>query len=260
MRRDSFRQALARARHISGDIQCSGQPYRLLELLGTGELSQVYRARRLGAMPCLATVKLSSLAAGATRYAREAAVLRELHALSPLLPEVMAHGPLDGDSSRHALVLAYPNGYWGTLADLAEHFPQGLDPRHVVWIWRRMLDVLRFVHAHGWSHADLRPEHALVHPGDHAVRLIGWGSAQRDERAQAPDLVRSARTAVVLLTGGSGSGAVPDAVPAPLATLVTRASHDETFCRTQGAQGLDDRLRAAAHEAFGPPSFVHLHV
>ncbi len=258
--RESFRQALTRARQGSGDIQCAGEPYRLLDLLGTGELSQVYLARRVGAMPYLATVKLSSLPAAAVRYAREATVLRALHALSSLLPEVMAQGPLDGDSSRHALVLAYPNGFWGTLADLTERFPQGLDPRHAVWIWRRILDVLRFVHGHGWSHGDLRPEHALVHPGDHAVRLIGWGSAQQDPNAQGMDLVRSARTVVVLISGASGSSAIPGAVPPPLATLLTRASHDETFCRTQGAQGLDDMLRAAAHDAFGPPSFVHLQV
>jgi hypothetical protein len=123
-----------------------------------------------------------------------------------------------------------------------------------------MLDILRFVHAHGWSHGDLRPEHALIHPEDHAMRLISWGSAQQDARTQSRDLLRCARTVVVLVSGASGSGTIPEVVPAPVANLLTRASQDETFCRTQGAQGLDDALRASAREAFGPPSFVHLSV
>jgi hypothetical protein len=123
--RDSFRQALLRARQSGGDIQCGGQSYRLLALLGTGEISQVYLARRIGAVPYLATVKLSSLPVAGHRYAREAEVLRELHALSSLLPEVILQRPLDGDPARQALVLAHVDGYWGSLADLAERFPQG---------------------------------------------------------------------------------------------------------------------------------------
>jgi serine/threonine protein kinase len=258
--RDSFRQAFVRARQRGGDIQCAGERYLLLELLGTGKISEVYLARRIGAMPFLATIKLSSAPAAVARYAREAEVLRELHAISSLLPEVVAQGPVDGDSSRHALVFPHPNGYWGSLADLNERFPPGIDPRHAVWIWRRMLDILRFVHAQDWSHGDVRPEHALVHPEDHAVRLISWGSAQKGAHNHAMDLLRCARTVVVLVTGASGSESVPNAVPPALAKLLTRASQDEAFCRTQGAQGLDDLLRAAAHEAFGPPSFVPLNI
>jgi serine/threonine protein kinase len=258
--RDAFRQALVRARHAGGDIQCAGQQYVLLGLLGTGAISEVYLGRRIAALPFLATIKLSSTPAAVARYAREAEVLRELHAISPLLPEVVAQGPVDAHSSRHALVLAHPSGYWGSLADLTDHFPQGIDPRHAVWIWRRMLDTLRFVHAQGWSHGDVRPEHVLVHPEDHAVRLISWGSAQKDVHSQAADLLRSARTVIVLLSGANGSGSVPDSVPPALAKLLSRASQDEAFCRTQGAKGLDDMLRAAAHEAFGPPSFVPLNI
>lgn len=261
--RDSFRQALNRASQgmgTAGDIQCAGVRYQFLELLGTGEISQVYLARRIAAMPFLATIKVSSSPAAGARYAREAEVLRELHTISPLLPEVVAEGPVDGDPSRHALVLPHPNGFWGSLEDLNTRFAQGIDPRHVVWIWRRMLDILRFVHAQGWSHGEVRPEHALVHPEDHGIRLISWGSAQQRASVtdQAKDLSRCARTVLVLVSGASGSGSVPNDVPAGLAKLLTRASEDEAFCRTQEAQGLDDMLRAAAHEAFGPPSFVPL--
>jgi hypothetical protein len=273
--RDTFRQALARARHQSArsgqSIECAGERYQLGELLGGGEISQVFRAQRLGALPLLATVKLSSAPAAASRYAREAQVLRELQALggggdgayfSQRLPEVMAQGAVEGTQDRHALVLRHPNGFWGSLASLNERYPQGLDSRHAVWIWRRLLEILGFIHRQGWAHGDVRPEHALVHPQDHGIRLIGWASAQGDARAtlQAADLVRSARLVSVLLIGAGETDAIPGHVPTGLAQLVTRAGQDEQFCREQGAAGLDGRLQAAARAAFGPPAFVSLAV
>jgi serine/threonine protein kinase len=273
--RDSFRQALVRSGQDLGvavtGIQCGGQRYQLMQLLGSGKLSEVYLARRMGLMPFLATVKLSSSPAASTRYAREAQTLRELQTAENdaagvyalhRLPEVVTQGPVDGAGSRYALVLRYPNGYWGSLADLNARFSQGIDPRHAVWIWRRLLDVLHFVHAQGWSHGDVRPEHALVHPQDHAVRLISWGSAQKGVGAgdQAKDLLRSARVAQVLVSGIDNSGAALSRTPAALAELIKSASQDEKFCRAQGAQGLDNLLRAAAQEAFGPPSFVPLNI
>src|SRR4051794_5919587 len=62
--RDSFRQALVRARQSTGGVgsgvQCGGQEYHLMQFLGAGEVSEVYLACRIGALPFLATVKLSS--------------------------------------------------------------------------------------------------------------------------------------------------------------------------------------------------------
>ena len=270
--RDSFRQALNRARQGSAGLDgvvCGGARYHLMQTLGIGKISKVYVAQRIGALPYLATVKLSSSPMAAARYEREAQVLRELQVLddgvsgayfSRLLPEVVAQGVAEGNSGKHALVLRHPSGFWGSLAALNERFTSGIDPRHAVWIWRRILEVLNFVHSHGWSHGDVRPEHALVHPQDHGVRLIGWASAKKDVGAKdkAADLLRSTRVVQVLLCGAGSSGTLPGHVPAGMAQLVTRAAMDEDFCRSQGAEGLDALLRAEAKAAFGPPSFVPL--
>ncbi len=271
--RDSFRQALLRARQghdgAGADIQCGGESYHMIQTLGSSEISQVYLARRIGTQPFLATIKVSSASAAAARYAREAEVLRELQAsqsgaasvyAAQRLPEVIAQGPVEGGASKQALVLRHPIGYWGNLAALSERFSQGIDSRHAVWIWRRMLDVLHFVHAQDWSHGDVRPEHALVNAQDHGVRLIGWASAQKaaGEKPQVMDLLRCARVVRVLVCGAGGSGMIPHGVPAALTELLMRASEDEIFCQTHGAQGLDTLLRTAAQEVFGAPSFLPL--
>ena len=271
--RDSFRQALVRARQCQvaagSDLQCGGESYHLIQSLGDGEISQVYLARRVGMLPFLATIKVSSAAGSPVRYAREAEVLRDLQAAqsgaasvyaAQRLPEVIAQGPVEGANSKQALVLRHPIGYWGSLAALSERFSNGIDPRHAVWIWRRMLDVLHFLHAQGWSHGDVRPEHALVHAADHGVLMIGWASAKKGagEKARAADLLRCARVVRVLVCGTGGSDVIPLGVPAVMAELLTRTCDDQDFCLTQGAQGLDALLRAVAQEAFGAPSFLPL--
>jgi serine/threonine protein kinase len=243
----------------------------LKERLGQGEVSEVYLAHRIGPMPFLTVIKLSSATHAAAAHAREAKILRELTALACsdsdahfalLLPEVVTVGMVEGDTSRHALVLKAPNGYWGSLAALHEHFPQGLDPRHAVWIWRRLLAMLAFLHSRGWAHGDVRPEHALVHPSDHGVRLIGWTAAQKttDAMAQATDLMRSARIIHILLSGTAEQSTMIYHIPIELASLVNQAANDTAFCQQQGALGLDSALRNAARAAFGPPAYVPLHL
>lgn len=272
--RDSFRQALKRARQesaSSGTVACGEDRYHVLERLGAGEISQVYLANRITSLPLLVTLKISSAPVAASLYAREAEVAQALQDLngdgagsyfSKLLPEAIAHGAVEGNQGKQALVLRHPSGFWGSLAALNERFAAGLDARHAVWIWRRLLEILHFIHKHGWTHGDVRPEHALVHLQNHGVRLIGWAAARNGAGAkdQAADLCRSARVVQVLLCGNSSSGAIPDGVPTGLAQLVTKAAADEDFCRTQGAAGLDALLQAEARTAFGPPAFLPLSI
>lgn len=266
MTRDSFRQALGRSRALStgGDIQCGGESYHLVQSLGHGEISDVYLARRCGPLPLLATLKISSSSAAHELYTREAKILRDLHeSLSGAdtavsLPVVIMQGVVEGGDGRQVLILHHPNGYWGSLAALHRRFPQGIDPRHAVWIWRRILNILHAVHSQGWSHGDVCPEHALVQPEDHGVRLISWASATKGASAQqkAADLKRAALVVRVLLCGASD--VVPVAVPQGLADLLRNTWDDLGFCLKHGAHGLDVLLQSEARKAFGPPSFVPL--
>ncbi|WAC20039.1 hypothetical protein OVA24_01430 [Luteolibacter sp. SL250] len=266
--RATFREALKRAKesaiHPGTTVSCAGQRYRLLELLGKGDGSEVHLARSGGVFPFLATLKISLNQKAKDRHEKEAAVLGEL--LAPLqgaaslyaarcLPEVIAHGKVEGDGQRHALVLKHPYGYWGSLAALAARFPGGIDPRHAVWIWRRILDTLHFLHSLGWTHGDLKPQHVLVNAKDHTVRLIGFASARR--HASVKDKTRDLRDSARIILALCGSNS---SVPPALAALLEQAAEVDTFPTSDGAPGLDALLRAAAQEAFGPPSFVHLHL
>ena len=275
--RESFRAALRRANAETGGgariVQWRGARYRVLAPLGTGEHSEVLLAERLGALPERVTIKLARESSGNDVLLREGAVLQALQALSVpgaayftrRLPQPLGVGVADGlsDGKRQALVLRHPAGFWGSLQDVQQANPQGIDARHTVWIWRRMLEVLAFLHGAGWTHRDLVPAHALVHPRDHGVLIIGWSQARQASgsahaAAAGRDLMQAAWTVRALLHGGAaGEPGLGAHTPAPLAALLRQCSEDAALCERLGAQGIEQALSTASRESFGAPQFVH---
>jgi serine/threonine protein kinase len=240
----------------------------LLAFLGAGEQTDVYLAERIGPLPERVTLKLARQSGETGMLAAEAAILVALQNstangaayFTQRLPQVVACGITEGTPghARELLLLRHPAGYWGSLADVLHHAPTGIDPRHAVWIWRRVLEVLTFVHDSGWTHGDLAPEHWLVHPRDHGVLMIGWRRARpvADAAAIARDLMQSAWSVRALLTGGADLPAADGRVPPSLANLLRRCSEDAGFCTQLGAHGIEQELTGAAGAAFGPPRFI----
>lgn len=98
------------------------------------------------------------------------------------LPEPLAHLTVADPTRRlQALnVLAVPEGRCFTIQQLREEkFPQGVEPRQVWWIFRRLLMTLWLVHLKGFAHGAVTPDHVLVYPEAHGLVLIGWSAASR---------------------------------------------------------------------------------
>lgn len=273
VRREDFRAALRRAQPQAGGgrvLQWRGGHYRVLAPLGRGEHAEVLLAERLGALPERVTLKLALHEAGASALAREAAALAALQSLdiagaayfTRRLPQPIGTGQAEGwsEAPREALVLRHPTGFWGSLDAVRQAHAQGIDPRHAVWIWRRMLEVLAFVHDAGWCHGAIAPAHALVHPRDHGVLLIGWSQARprADRATMARDLQQSAWTLRALLHGPSDDAApgLGARTPGPLAGLLHECSEARGACERLGARGIEAALSEAARASFGAPQFV----
>lgn len=270
--REAFARAQAHAMAIrataSRVLRLNGQHYSVLTQLGTGERSQVYLAERISPLPQRVTLKLAHSATQHGGLADEAKILEQLQSIkSPgaeyftqRLPQPVRTGVYEeaAGQEREALILRHPCGYWGSLADVLRFAPAGIDPRHGVWIWRRILEVLAFVHESGWSHGDLAPEHFLVNSRDHGILIIGWAKARAvaDTRSISRDLMQSAWSVRVLLSGGKGAPRFSSRIPAPFADLLLRCSEDASWSTSTGARGLERALHAAAREAFGPPRFI----
>ncbi|HEY0589495.1 MAG TPA: protein kinase family protein [Pseudoduganella sp.] len=259
----SFHEALQRFQNDSAgqDARCGERRYRILRQLYIGASSRVMLARRCGRLGEHVVLKF----ANAAKLEREHEILRQLQAdtssgsayFSQRLPESIALGPDDNGGT--VLVLRHPPGYWGSLAEVHRQYGTGLDARHVVWMWRRVLEVLAHVHSIGWSHGAVSLEHMLVHPADHGVFLVGWSRAQR-HADQSRDLMQSAWSMRALLAGqraGDDVPALPASVPAPLAEVLQHACSDAHWLQEQGAAGLHYEVTSAAAAAFGPPRFLH---
>jgi Lipopolysaccharide kinase (Kdo/WaaP) family len=271
-----FHQAYGRV-HQDHDVpsrvlRVGSHRYGVLAGLGGGVLSEVFLARRIHPFSGPVTLKLGRDPASSPSLRHEAEVLLQLQALggagsayfSQRLPQLVISGSTPDGTGRdvHALVLRHPAGHWGSLADAARVLGSGLDPRHVVWMWRRVLEVLGYLHDNGWSHGDLGAEHLLVHPANHGVLIIGWSQAQKNGKAAPRDLMQLAWTMRSLLAGpaldSSGAPVLPASVPAPLATLLRAASEDTKWIAQHGAHDMLAQVAQAAREAFGPPRFLPL--
>lgn len=258
----------SRAGDAAADIACGGQRYKTIAHLGGGGSASLALADRTGAMPQRVVLKIAHAATPAGHLAREKAILDQLQAddlpgaayFTQRLPQAVAVGSsasADGQL-REVLVLRHPTGFWGSLADVRLAYGCAIDPRHAVWMWRRVLEVLTYVHAGGWHHGRLSPEHLLVHPADHGVLIIGWSGASRsrDRGAQARDLVQLAWAMRAMLSNATGEPVLSGAIPAPLARLLERASMDPAWCASLGAEGMRQALGGAAKDAFGPARFI----
>lgn len=280
-----FRAAGERARQIdvvgARIVRCAGQAYRILTRLGQGRTAQVYLAERAGVFRERVILKLSHDAASAQRLQREHAILVRLQAdrspgaayFSQRLPQPVAQGRAVDHDGREcvALILREAPGFWGSLADVATNYPQGIDPRHAVWMWRRVLEVLGYLHPLGWVHGDLTAAHLLVHPDDHGILITGWADARyrgdgggqtTNVFSPARDLMQVAWTLRTLLRGDRAADALtaptelPAATPPALASLLRQASEDADWCARLGAAGLDAELQSVARAAFGTPRFI----
>jgi hypothetical protein len=269
----------------TADVTVGGARWRLTGLLSRGELSDVFSATRARRVTERAVVKLLRDEADADLFAREWDVLGALQRseargaahFALLVPGPIARGDTHGlDGLSHAaMVLRNLPGFEATLEDVRDAFPTGVDPRHAVWMWRRLLELLGWVHRSGWIHGAVLPQHVVLNAADHGAILVGWSCAVRDgERLPAlcanresfypsdarsggragvaTDLKMAARC-VAFVLGADSADTLPAGVPPSLREVLAASLAGST---PDDAWQLNDAVASAAQRSFGPPAFV----
>ena len=234
-----FREALARWQGEGALL--GGARWKIGNRIASGEISEVYLAERARWPTERAVLKVLRAAEQAAQFDNEWNALAALAAHADLVgrvPQPIAHGVI-GDGAHagsRGLLLRHPPGFRRTFEDVRRAYPKGVDARASVWMWRRVLETLHFVHRAGFVHGAITPARLLVEDGEHGVLMVGFGKAARGGDASA-DVAASARAI---------ESVVPDA-PAPLAALLEDAGGD--------AWALRERVGAVAKTLFGAPSF-----
>lgn len=258
-------------------------------LVARGEISDVYFAQRARWPTERVLLKILRDPRHRPRFDNEWEVLQTLHrsdapgaaTLSPRLPQPVVCGPIrsGAHSGRRAMALLWKDGFVHTFEAVRQAYPGGIEPRASIWIWRRILEVLSFLHASGFVHGAVLPPHLLVEDNEHGVLVVGFGCAGPPgaplsavctgckpyypadllalrKLTPAVDLAMSARSVAVLLGGDPAGGEVPARVPAPLAALVRDVARQKTEnTPRRDAWALRERLGELARELFGSPAF-----
>lgn len=97
----------------------------------------------------------------------------------PILPELVESFIYSEPNGieRQANVFTARPGYV-SLATIQQAYPQGLDPRDMAWMWRRLLDLLGYTHSRGIIHGAVLPPNVWIGTGDlHEVVLTNWQAA-----------------------------------------------------------------------------------
>jgi peptide/nickel transport system substrate-binding protein len=159
-----------------GDGLFAGR-YELAELLGSGGMARVHRARdtRMGRVVAIKTLmpELAGDPDARRRFAREAHAAGALN--HPGIVTVHDQDEYqDGENVVPYLVMEYVRG--GTLAQLVrEQAP--FEPERAVRIVCDMLDALAHAHAHGTVHRDVKPANVMI-TTEGAVKVADFGIAR----------------------------------------------------------------------------------
>jgi hypothetical protein len=192
------------------------------------------------------------------------------------VPELIDQFQIDGLWKREANVLTRYSGFW-TAQEV--HSVVAVDARTAVWMFKRILSLLTWVHHFGLIHAAILPPHVLFYPDNdggkidtrkHTIRLIDWCySVNFQKRTRlsawvpawkdhyAPELL--SKTALGppsdLYMAAYLIRYLCNAVPSGLDKILTRCLDPDPKNRFQKAgEVLDEWIKAATKE-FGAPKW-----
>lgn len=170
-----------------------------------------------------------------------------------------------------------------SVADILRAYPKGVDFRDMIWMLKRLLIGVGFLHERGHVHGGIIPAHILVHPEKHGAFLVGWssavptgGSVSIMSRAAAPfyapeipekreasaqtDIYMAFKVAVALLGGDLVTNALPETVPEPLRDFFRAPLERWSRSRPTDAWKLHDDLEKLLLEVVGKPTYRPFHM
>jgi serine/threonine protein kinase len=174
------------------DLAGRSTTYRVLDRIAVGSIANVYRCKFAGKSGevegCL---KIARDARTNSLIKNEATILRRLHdrdddhkfgAFMPSIVESLAYVDEPGSPAREANVLrlhpairVIDEVY--TLEEVPASRKTPVTDQDMAWIWRRLLNILGYIHTQGFVHGAVVPAHVLIEPRDHKLCLIDYCAA-----------------------------------------------------------------------------------
>jgi hypothetical protein len=271
-------------------ISIGDHHWALGKCIAQGELSDVYFGRLARWPTELAIIKILRDQEYVDQLQSEWDVLQRLQQseapgadnFTRLIPVPILHGDISYGShaGSRVSIFRWASGFLHNFDDVIKVYPSGIPPQASIWVWRRILEVLSFIHASGMAHGAILPAHLLIQEKEHGVRLVGYTCAgQLGENLRAIsqsyksfypqsmhanpkltaqlDLVMSARCIAALLGGNPETGVLPATVPTKLAEIVKRIALSDSADRgIEDTWTIREELGVISREVFGPAKFI----
>lgn len=154
-----------------------------------------------------------------------------------------------------------------TLAEIAQAYPAGVNPRDLAWMWRRMLVGVGLAHQAGYVHGALTPDNVYIQPEVHGLVLLDWcysvptGSklkAITDYHHHYPKEVfdkNPVTAATDIFIATKSLLHIAGTLPTPLRGLARACTLDRQRSRPQDAWQLLEDLDEILERTYGPRKF-----
>lgn len=260
-------------------LELGDKTYLLGQPIGAGDLSVVRYAQQKGRKVVIA--KIGSTVGGSKLLLKEREVLDKLRTgIKGTGDRKFFPQPLDSvlllDKRRVNLFEYLPGLY--TAEAIRTLYPEGVHPRHLVWMFKRTMSALHLAHQQGWVHGAPLPLHLLFHPEGHGVVLADWTLTvpigkpltaapriyldwypseckSKQGVTAGTDIYLAAKTICYLAGGDPKYGTFPDIVPPALRTFLKGCMLESVKMRPGSAGALIEEMSDAASICFGPPKF-----
>ncbi len=283
---------VAKTRMDAQVIQTPKRKYVVTNLIAEGDLADVYRCTyEEDGKENQAAFKIAQSAGDNDFMENEARVLGAMYAKKQAEERFYRYLPKPLDSfalragrgaPRRVNVIQLAEGYVPLSAVMAA-YPRGIDYRDAVWMFKRCLAGLWYVHLKKFVvHGAVLPTHLLVHPTGHGAKIVDWCYAVQDwpskkglvkaiskaHRAYyAPeilakkpvtpqtDLYMLGKCFVMLLGGNLATGLMPDSIPKPVRAFISSLLIDNQSKRPDDAGKLHEEFDALLANVVGKPRY-----
>ncbi len=206
---------------------------------------------------------------------------KQFHAYVPRLIDSFDYRDPASPAPRRANILAFEEGQYSSLQEVRAYYSQGIDPKDMAWMWRRLLIALGFAHTCGVIHGAVLPTHVLIQPEQHGLTLIDWSYAlnnpatgeyipaivseyqawyppevlAKETPSTATDLYMAAQCMIYLMGGDPVTGTMPNSVHKRIQSFFRGIILKKPSHRPHNALALLDEFTALVEQLWGPRTF-----
>lgn len=266
-------------------VTIGDRTYLIDRQIGTGDKSDVFQARSDDETPERVTLKrLREMGDGdlhdheidTLNLLAKSLVRGSVH-FSRFVPQIVTSQK--SKTEKPVIAFRERGTFHFTLADVMQEYPEGVDFKTAIWIWKRMLMILDWVHANQLVHGAVLPDHVLLDVPNHNARLLDWGYAEpfghplkaisAANRAFYPtevlsglpldprvDIAMMTRCVIAILGGNPAEKILPSSVPDAFRSwMLEQAGYESLRMVCNDAYALHEQVSATAKQVFGPPTF-----